>query len=197
MLVKEYFPVSIVVPAILEIYQNLLGVQFEPIQNASTWHPGMFVTFSITIPCSIMPFLYVKMSKRFPFGRKMLKMPLVSSDIATWICSLVVCKFIFINSLDWTQNRIEAKYSHAAVWPLLAGYELPNNTRHYPLAAVVANVAKPTPDKPALMRHEDVVTFFHEIGHVFHDLLSKTKYSRFHGTRLVFYSCSCLSQILH
>ena len=40
---------SIVVPAILEIYQNLLGVQFEVIQDASTWHPGMFVSFSITL----------------------------------------------------------------------------------------------------------------------------------------------------
>jgi metallopeptidase MepB len=47
---------------------------------------------------------------------------------------------------------------------------------------MVANLAKPTPDKPALMRHDDVVTFFHEMGHVFHGLLSKTKYARFHGT---------------
>ena len=42
-IVKEYFPVSTVVPAILSIYQNLLGVHFEEIQNASKWHPGMFV----------------------------------------------------------------------------------------------------------------------------------------------------------
>ena len=92
-----------------------------------------------------------------------------------------------INSAYSTHDRIEAKYSHAAVWPLWAGYELPNNTRHYPLAAMVANLAKPTPEKPALMRHDDVVTFFHEMGHVFHGLLSKTKYSRFHGTRLVLF----------
>ena len=32
------------------------------------------------------------------------------------------------------------------------------------------------------MRHDDVVTFFHEMGHVFHGLLSKTKFARFHGT---------------
>ena len=38
-LVKEYFPVSVVVPTILSIYQNLLGVQFEEIKG-STWHPG-------------------------------------------------------------------------------------------------------------------------------------------------------------
>ena len=39
MLVKEYFPVSVVVPAILEIYQNLLGVKFVEVKG-ETWHPG-------------------------------------------------------------------------------------------------------------------------------------------------------------
>lgn len=77
---------------------------------------------------------------------------------------------------------IDSKYSHAAVWPLLPGYELPSGKRSYPTTAMVANLAKPTPEKPALMRHDDVVTFFHEMGHVFHGLLSRTRYSRFHGT---------------
>lgn len=77
---------------------------------------------------------------------------------------------------------IASKYSHAAVWPLLPGYEMADGTRSYPLTAMVANLAKPTPAKPALMRHDDVVTFFHEMGHVFHGLLSRTKFSRFHGT---------------
>jgi Zn-dependent oligopeptidase len=38
-LVKEYFPVSVVVPAILEIYQNLLGVRFHEVKDAQIWHP--------------------------------------------------------------------------------------------------------------------------------------------------------------
>jgi Zn-dependent oligopeptidase len=41
-LVKEYFPVSVVVPQILEIYQNLLGIKFIK-HDGQTWHPGMFV----------------------------------------------------------------------------------------------------------------------------------------------------------
>ncbi len=77
----------------------------------------------------------------------------------------------------------DAKYGHAAVWPLIAGYESVDGNRHYPVVAMVANLAKPTPNRPALMRHDDVVTFFHEMGHVFHGLLSKTRYARFHGTR--------------
>lgn len=43
MLVKEYFPVSVVVPTILSIYQNLLGVQFHEIKDASIWHHGMYL----------------------------------------------------------------------------------------------------------------------------------------------------------
>ncbi|EIN12760.1 metallopeptidase MepB [Punctularia strigosozonata HHB-11173 SS5] len=76
-----------------------------------------------------------------------------------------------------------SKYGHAAVWGMLLSAE---NERGesvpIPLTCMVANLAKPTPDRPALMRHDDVVTFFHEMGHVFHGLLSKTKYARFHGT---------------
>jgi Zn-dependent oligopeptidase len=40
-LVKEYFPVDVVVPAILQIYQELMGVRFrDSTVNASLWHPG-------------------------------------------------------------------------------------------------------------------------------------------------------------
>jgi Zn-dependent oligopeptidase len=39
-LVKEYFPVSAVVPAMLGIYEQLLGVRFEEMKE-SVWHPGM------------------------------------------------------------------------------------------------------------------------------------------------------------
>lgn len=40
--IKEHFPVSVVVPTILEIYQDLLSVRFEEIKGESTWHPGQF-----------------------------------------------------------------------------------------------------------------------------------------------------------
>jgi Zn-dependent oligopeptidase len=40
--VKEYFPVSVVVPTILNIYQDLLGVKFVEIKDDAkdVWHPG-------------------------------------------------------------------------------------------------------------------------------------------------------------
>ena len=116
----------------------------------------------------------------------MLKTNLASLDTATLIFSLAVShKTCLSPQSAQMQYLIAGKYSHAAVWPILPGYDRADGKRAYPLTAMVANLAKPTPDKPALMRHDDVVTFFHEMGHVFHGLLSKTKFARFHGTRHV------------
>jgi len=39
--------------------------------------------------------------------------------------------------------------------------------------------------KPSLLKHDEVVTLFHELGHGIHDLVSRTIYSRFHGTNTV------------
>ena len=55
-LVKEYFPVDVVVPAILEIYQKLLGVKFVP-SNGTTWHPGTH-QFETTAVLLTLPELY-------------------------------------------------------------------------------------------------------------------------------------------
>ena len=38
-LVKEYFPVSVIVPQIIQIYQNLLSIKFVEIKGDS-WHTG-------------------------------------------------------------------------------------------------------------------------------------------------------------
>jgi Zn-dependent oligopeptidase len=75
------------------------------------------------------------------------------------------------------------------VFPIGAGYAQGSSggpeARRYPVAAMVANLAKPKPGQAALMLHDDVVTFFHEMGHVFHGLLSHTRFMRFHGTQYV------------
>lgn len=49
----------------------------------------------------------------------------------------------------------------------------------------MCNFSKPTPKKPSLLKHDEVVTLFHELGHGIHDLVAKTIYSRFHGTNTV------------
>jgi metallopeptidase MepB len=79
----------------------------------------------------------------------------------------------------------DGKYGHAANFNLGPGYIDENGKRRYPATALVCNFSKPKPDKPSLLKHNEVVTLFHELGHGIHDLVSRTIYSRFHGTSTV------------
>ena len=59
------------------------------------------------------------------------------------------------------------KYGHAAVAPVLAGVrgvQLPEGT-------LMCNFPEPTATDPGLMDYTDVVTFFHEFGHLMHLIL--------------------------
>ena len=79
----------------------------------------------------------------------------------------------------------EGKYGHAANFNLQPGFLLENGTRRYPATALVCNFSKPGPKKPSLLKHDEVTTLFHELGHGIHDLVGRTTYSRFHGTSTV------------
>ena len=178
-LVKEYFPVEFVVPTILEIYQRLLGVRFEEVEG-ELWHPGEAFHTSKICKSRLKIFQTFSNSQS---GRRKQKTGTALLVTAIWIFSLEVHLILYIahGLIDSTAS----KFSHAAIWPLLPGYELSDGGRHYPITAMVANLSKPAPNKPTLIRHDDVVTFFHEMGHAFHSLLSRTRFARFHGFKFV------------
>ena len=73
------------------------------------------------------------------------------------------------------------KYTHAACWGLHGRKKWLDGTVSAPLAALVCNFTKPTADKPSLLRHDEVETFFHEFGHVLHNLLTTAETNRFAG----------------
>ena len=74
------------------------------------------------------------------------------------------------------------KFGHAAAFTLRSGRVLPDGTYQQPVSAIVANFTKPTPDAPSLLRHTEVVTLFHEFGHILHQTLTKSRYLEFSGT---------------
>lgn len=76
----------------------------------------------------------------------------------------------------------EGKYKHAAVFSIRDTAKMADGSRLMPIAAIECNFPKPGGAAPALMSHQDAVTFFHEFGHVLHHLLSESELSSFSGT---------------
>ena len=51
----------------------------------------------------------------------------------------------------------------------------------YPIAFMTCNFAKPVGDQAALLRHDDVITLFHEFGHGLHHMLTRVDVSSVAG----------------
>jgi thimet oligopeptidase len=60
------------------------------------------------------------------------------------------------------------KYKHAAMFDLVSGLQ----GGRLPEACLVCNMPRPAGDDPGLLEPSDVVTLFHEFGHLLHHLLA-------------------------
>jgi Zn-dependent oligopeptidase len=78
----------------------------------------------------------------------------------------------------------EGKYKHAACFSIRSGRRLEGNIYQLPAAAIVANFTPPSNDIPSLLKFDDVVTLFHEFGHVTHNIFTKSDYGKFSGTNV-------------
>jgi len=139
--VRQYFPVTKVIPAVMSIYEKLLGVTFRPIVPAHAWAPDV-LEYSI-------------------------------SDTATG------------KPIGWFYLDLyprPGKYSHFATFPMRAGRLLPDGSYQMPISAVIGNWPVGEPGKPALLSHDEVVTYFHEFGHLMHSTLSTAPYETYYGT---------------
>ena len=79
----------------------------------------------------------------------------------------------------------EGKYGHACVMPLQPGcINMESGERQVNVCTMLANFSKATEKKPALLDHGEVETFFHEFGHVMHQICSKSQTAKFCGTKV-------------
>merc|ERR1719430_1595709 len=59
-----------------------------------------------------------------------------------------------------------------------------NGKRQKGVATMVCNFPKATAEKSALLEHSQVITLFHEFGHVMHGICSRTNISTFYGVKV-------------
>jgi len=71
----------------------------------------------------------------------------------------------------------EGKFSHAEMTPVLDGIR----GKQVPEAVLVCNFPVPSADNPGLMDYNDVVTFFHEFGHLMHWILGAQQWAGISG----------------
>lgn len=102
----------------------------------------------------------------------------------------------FVGYLYFDLFPREGKYTNAASFPLQPSFIDNNGNRRFPANALVCNFTKPLSNKPSLLKHDEVVTLFHELGHGIHDLVSRPVYSRFHGLMTVHDFTEAPSQML-
>ncbi|MHA2374083.1 MAG: M3 family metallopeptidase, partial [Candidatus Thorarchaeota archaeon] len=72
----------------------------------------------------------------------------------------------------------DGKFKHYAVFPIIER-RLRDREYFLPITSMVANFQKPTETQPSLLTHREVITFFHEFGHLMHVVTNKTNYARF------------------
>jgi thimet oligopeptidase len=89
----------------------------------------------------------------------------------------------------------EGKYGHAAAFDLINGRE-ENGFYIAPFAALVCNFPKPSQNNPSLLSHDEVETFFHEFGHIMHDVLTKARYESQAGFHVAWDYVEMPSQML-
>lgn len=153
-LVREYFSLTNVISEMLKIFEEVLALKFKQVPEA--FERGLVWHEDVTL------------------------WEVWNSDSAIEMFP-EDSKFVGHFYLDLFPR--DGKYTHAACWDLQPGYDLSDGTtRQYPVAGMVANFTKPTGDKPSLLKHDEVVTLFHELGHAMHDMCARVKLSRFHGT---------------
>lgn len=141
-IVRQYFPAQYVVEQTLDIYSQLLGVEFRQLKSAPVWAENVqMYEVADKATHEVMAYFYQDLIPR------------------------------------------DGKYGHAAAFPLIGGRKLSDGVSYQkPIAAIVANFTPAAPGKPILLGHSEVETYFHEFGHIMHQILTKARFSSLAGS---------------
>lgn len=141
--VRRYFPADTVVPALLGVYEHLLGIRFERIEPTDAWSPDV-LEYAIR--------------------------DATSGERIAWIY------------LDLLPR--EGKSLMPANSTIRDGRRLADGRYRLPVSSIIGNGPVAEPGKPALYGHRELVTLFHEFGHLMHTTLSTARFARLYGSRV-------------
>jgi oligopeptidase A len=108
---------------------------------------------------------------------RLFKVEFKEVDVPTWHKSVKVYDILedgkIIARIYFDLEARESKRGGAWMHNWQSHYIDANNQENLASAFVVANFAPSSKEQPSLLRHDDVVTLFHEMGHAIHHLFSK------------------------
>ncbi|KAL7935484.1 hypothetical protein V8C35DRAFT_299585 [Trichoderma chlorosporum] len=124
------------------------------------------------------------------FGVKFLKYARDAPQITTWHEGVDVYSVwdeyaqgeTFLGYLYMDMFPRDHKYGHKGVFKMRPGFDRQDGSWNYPCSAFMTNYSPPSATRPSLLKIHEVVSCFHELGHTLHNLTSKTKYAKFHGS---------------
>ncbi|KAK4500398.1 hypothetical protein PRZ48_008587 [Zasmidium cellare] len=149
-LTSEYFELNTTLGKLLDIYIQIFGVKFVPVEGTS---------------------------------REVLDQGLVWHEdvqmFSVWDVDEAEPGFLGYAYLDLFPR--DGKYTHAGQYALQRRYRRSDGTYFDPCACLVMNYMKPSPERPTLLNFNDVRSLFHELGHMYHGLLSRSQYARLHA----------------
>ncbi|THD24645.1 Thimet oligopeptidase [Fasciola hepatica] len=201
---KKYFPLKVVKSGVLRLYQQLLGLTFCRVETSNVWHSDVeMVGLHFSYHYSRSEYLHLIL---FSFHAnqnitaKIHPPEFLYSVTDTDSSTLLGYFYLDLHPRD-------GKYSHAAVFDLQpsclrqvssASGESEYNVEHQvAVSAMVANFTGPgTEQQPAYMLHDEVETFFHEFGHLMHQICARSDLALFSGTRVETDFVECPSQML-
>jgi thimet oligopeptidase len=139
--VRPYFPYERVEQGVLATAARLFQVEFRRVTNVQAWHPDV-VTYEV----------YEESSRN-------------REDRAA-----------LIGRFYLDMHPREGKNKWFSAHPLIPGVSDHGEgdqhmSQQIPQAALICNFPGGKPGEPGLMQHSDVVTYFHEFGHLMHALL--------------------------
>ncbi|KAM3382200.1 putative thimet oligopeptidase [Capsicum galapagoense] len=171
--IRQYFPIILVLSGIFKICQDLFGLGFKEVENAVVWHPDVQL-FSVSDLSSeeLVGYFYLDLYSR---------LSQLDYSFSVLMC-LLYQLYGRTLKICYNLNRV-GKYAHTCVIAL-QNSSLNNGSRQIPVALLVSQFEKEVDGHPGLLQFSEVVNLFHEFGHVVHHICSCTSFSKFSGLSL-------------